>query len=284
MSKIFDSHCHLQSSEYDTDRGEVIARAESADIGIICAGTNLETSKQAIELAQKYNNIWATVGLHPNDVDSSVLTNQPSLSDLCKRPKVIAVGEIGLDYYRMDGSEGEEPRTNREEFQKKQKDRFVEQLKLAKDANLPVVLHCRDGKSGSAGLAYPDMISILRNWKSEIENSDHGWRAGVVHSCTATLDEAKQLLDLGFYLGFNGIITFARQYDEVVRYAPLDRILVETDAPFLTPEPYRGQRNEPSFVTRVVDKIGQIKGVSKDEVSAQTTQNCLKLFRLDQTH
>lgn len=261
MSKIFDSHCHPQFTQYDADRGEMLARAKSTGVSMICIGTDLESSKKGIELAQQHENMWATAGIHPNDTDSSVMNKVHGLVTFVGQPKVVAIGEIGLDYYRTEG----------EEAQKKQKDLFISQLELAQKVKLPVVLHCRDGKSGSAGRAYPDMIEILKNYP-DIK--------GVIHSCTASLNEAKQFLDLGFYLGFNGIITFAWQYDEVVKYVPLDRILLETDAPYLTPEPYRGERNEPSFIGQVVDKIAELKGVFRDEVIVQTTQNCIKLFKL----
>src|SRR5258708_1702808 len=231
--KIFDSHCHPQYPQYE-DREEMLARAKAAGVQMICIGTDLETSRQGVELAQAHDGIWATVGLHPNDNVNEVF-NPEDYRKLLKQEKVIALGEIGLDYYRTQG----------EEAQQKQKDRFIQQLKLAYEENLPVALHCRDGKSGSTGQAYPDMIQILK------DNPHHG---GVVHSCTASLEEAKQFLDLGFYLGFNGIITFARTYDDVVRATPLDRILLETDAPFLTPEPYRGQRNEPAFAIEFAKK------------------------------
>ena len=238
----------------------MLARAKNVDVAMICIGTDLATSKSGIELTQKYENMWATVGLHPNDnVDEHFDIEE--YRELLKQPKVVAVGEIGLDYYR----------TGKEEDQKKQKERFVQQLELAKEAGLPVVLHCRDGKSGSTGLAYPDMIEILKSYLGVM---------GVMHSCTASLDEAKQFLKLEFYLGFNGIITFARMYDEVVKFVPLDRILLETDAPYLTPEPYRGQRNEPAYVLEVAKKLAELKNISFEEVVEQTTKNCKQLFKI----
>ncbi len=260
MSKLFDSHCHPQFPQYADDREAMITRALDLGVQMIAIGTDLETSRQGVELAQAHEGMWATVGLHPNDNVEEVFDPE-QYRQLLKEPKVIAFGEIGLDYYRTEGDEA----------QQKQKDRFIQQLKLAHEENLPVVLHCRDGKSGSTGRAYPDMIQILK------DNPHHG---GVVHSCTASLDEAKQFLGLGFYLGFNGIITFARMYDEVVRAAPLDRILLETDAPFLTPEPYRGKPNEPAFVIEVAKKIAELKNLSFGKVVEQTSQNCEKLFKI----
>ncbi len=269
MSTIFDSHCHPQFPQYGDEREAMIARALAAGVHMIAIGTDFETSKQGIDLAQAHEGMWATVGLHPNDADNSqfsIINFQKLLSE----PKVIAVGEMGLDYYRTEG----------DKEQLNQKNQFIEQLKMAAEAGLPVVLHCRDGKSGSTGRAYPDMIGIIKNWKLEIENSGRPWRSGVVHSCTASLNEAQQFLDLGFYLGFNGIITFARTYDDLVRATPLDRILLETDAPFLTPEPYRGKPNEPAFVIEVAKKVAELKNESLEKVIEQTTQNCQDLFKI----
>ncbi len=259
MSTIFDSHCHPQMAQYDKEREEMIARALRAGVSMICVGTDLETSRQAIELAQKHEGIWATVGLHPND-NLNEKFDSMIYHTILQEPKVVAFGEIGLDYYR----------TEKPEDQKFQKERFIEQLELAKELKKPLILHCRDGKSGSTGPAYRDMIEILRR--------GYAINGGVVHSFTGSLDEAKQFLDLGLYLGFNGIITFARQYDEIVREVPLDRILLETDAPFLTPEPHRGKRNEPAFVAEVAKKIAELKNESLEKIIEQTTENCRKLF------
>lgn len=259
---LIDSHCHPQASQYANDREEVIKGAINAGIGMICVGTDLEMSKKAIELAQKYDQIWASVGLHPNDnLDEEF--DEKAYEELLKQDKVVAMGEIGLDYYR----------TAEPENQKFQRERFVKQLELADKLSKPLILHCRDSKAGSTGRAYPEMADILKNGYAK--------NSGAVHSYTGNLDEAKQFLDLGFYLGFNGIITFARQYDEIVKYIPLDRILLETDAPYLTPEPYRGQRNEPLYVIEVAKKIAELKNVSVEEVNEQTTKNTIKLFGLD---
>ena len=238
----------------------MLARAQTVDVSMICIGTDYKTSKSGIELAQRHDMVWATVGLHPNDNVGEEF-DIATYRELLKQPKVVAIGEIGLDYYRTEKSEDQE----------KQKERFKQQLSLARESGLPLVLHCRDGKSGSTGRAYPDMIEILKSYP-EVR--------GVVHSCTASLDEAKQFLELGFYLGFNGIITFARMYDEVVRFAPLDRILLETDAPYLTPEPYRGQRNEPSYVIEVAKKLAELKNEPLERVIEQTFQNCKHLFNI----
>ncbi|MBI4160594.1 MAG: TatD family hydrolase [Candidatus Yanofskybacteria bacterium] len=264
--EIFDSHCHPQFPQYDEDREEMIRRALDAGIRMICVGTDAETSEKAIGLAGLYEGVWASVGLHPNDNPNEGF-DEKKYEKLLGENKVIAMGEVGLDYYRTEGAEDQE----------RQKDRFIRQLELSQKIGKPLILHCRDARAGSTGRAYPDMIDILRS-ASDTRNSKPG---GVIHSYTGSLEEAKRFLDLGMYLGFNGIITFARQYDEIVKYAPLDRILLETDAPYLTPEPYRGQRNEPLYVTEVAKKIAEIKNISVEDVVVQTTKNTIHLFSLD---
>ncbi len=258
---LIDSHCHPQFSQYDKDREEIIKRALDSGIQMICVGTDLEMSRRGIELAAGYDGIWATVGLHPND-NLSESFDEKEYEKLLKMPKVVAMGEIGLDYYR----------TPNVEEQKLQKERFIKQLELADKLKKPLILHCRDSKAGSVGNAYPQMIDVL--------NNGYAKNGGVVHSYTGSLDEAKQFLNLGLFLGFNGIITFASQYDEIVRYAPADRILLETDAPYLTPEPHRGERNEPAYVVEVAKKIAQLKGDGLENIGLQTSQNARRLFSI----
>ncbi|MBX4189972.1 TatD family hydrolase [Candidatus Parcubacteria bacterium] len=258
---IFDSHCHPQFPQYDNDRDEMLARAKGAGVSMICVGTDYRTSKQAIELAGQYDHIWASVGLHPNDnLDEQF--NAQEYEELLKQPKVVAMGEIGLDYYR----------TTEELSKKFQRERFDKQLQLASKINVPVIIHSRDAGKGSVGIVHQDLLSILKNNLPP--------RLGVAHSFTGTLEEAKQYLDLGFYIGFNGIITFARQYDEMLRFVPLDRILLETDAPYLTPEPHRGQRNEPVYIIEVAKKIAELKNELAESVIEKTTKNCKNLFNI----
>ncbi|MBI2063132.1 MAG: TatD family hydrolase [Candidatus Yanofskybacteria bacterium] len=256
---ITDSHCHPQFSQYDQDRKEVIKRALDAGIQMICVGTDLETSRKGIELAAEYDGIWATVGLHPND-NLNESFDEKAYEELLKMSKVVAMGEIGLDYYRTENPED----------QKLQKERFIKQLELADKLKKPIILHCRDSKAGSTGRAYPQMIDILRNGYAK--------NGGVVHSYTGSLDDAKQFLNLGLCLGFNGIVTFAKQYDGVVKYASPDMILLETDAPYLTPEPYRGQRNEPAYIIEVAKKIAQLRGDKLENIETQTSENIRRLF------
>src|SRR3989338_5282677 len=201
---IFDSHCHSQFPQYKNDREEMIQRALDGGVFMICVGTDLETSKQGIELAKKHDGMWASVGLHPND-NLNEKFEAEKYRELLQKKKVVAFGEIGLDYYR----------TEKPKDQKFQKERFIQQLGLPKELKKPLILHCRDGKSGSTGPAYRDMIEIL--------SRGYVINGGVMHSFTGTTEEARQFLDLGLYLGFNGIITFARQNDNIVREVPLER-------------------------------------------------------------
>lgn len=223
---------------------------------MICVGTDLETSRQGIALAQKHEGIWASVGLHPND-NLNEKFEAKEYEELLKMPKVVAIGEVGLDYYR----------TPEPEKQKKQKEVFEQFIDLAQRTKKPMILHFRDSPKGSSGRVHKDALAIL---PKDI--------AGVSHSFTGSLEEAKEYLNRGMYLGFNGIITFARQYDEVVKYTPLEQILLETDAPYLTPEPYRGQRNEPPYVVEVAKKVAELKGESLEKVIEITTKNCQNLF------
>ena len=255
MSNIFDTHCHPQFPQYDHDREEVIQRG----VPMICVGTDIKTSKQAIELA-KHPGVWAAVGAHPNNLDDLIMDN---FVHLMNEEKVVAVGEVGLDYYR----------TTQKEKQKKQKEAFKQFINLAYQYKKPLILHCRD--------AHKDAIEILKSAKDILYG-------GVAHSFTGTLEEAREYLNLGFHLGFNGIITFLPagrqvrgQYDEVVIHTPLDRILLETDAPYLTPEPYRGKRNEPAFVIEVAKKIAKIKDISTESIIKITTSNALRLFKVN---
>ena len=254
---LIDSHSHLQFPQYDKDREEVIKRSIENGIGIICIGTDFEMSKKAVELAEKYDMVWASVGLHPSDNEDF---DYNACLELAKDKKVVAVGETGLDYYR----------TTDQKLQIKQNEVFLEHIRLAKEVNKPLIIHCRD--------AYNDMIEILSNYK--LQNTNYTLQC-VIHSFTGTRSDAQKYLDLGFYIGLNGIITFTGDYDETVLNVPLDRILLETDAPFLSPVPYRGKRNESSYVEFVGRKIAEIKRIDFHEVAKTTIENVKKLFGIN---
>ncbi len=270
---LFDSHCHPQFSQYDQDREEVIKRTLATGCGMICVGTDLEMSKKAVELAEKYNgppspdgfgraSIWATVGLHPHDAGAGIKIKD--YEELVKHPKVVAIGEAGLDYYR---TEDQEARIRQQEI-------FRQFLGLAVEIKKPAIIHCRN--------AYDDTLEILKNNPV----------AGVIHSFTGDFNLAGKFLDLGYCLGLNGIITFLpsrkamegqapTDLEEAITNIPLDRILLETDAPYLAPVPYRGKRNEPLYVEFVARRIAEIKNMSFEEVANQTTKNAEKLFGID---
>jgi TatD DNase family protein len=236
----------------------MIARTLQQGVKMICVGTDLEMSKKAVELAEGQEGIWASVGLHPNDNLHEVL-NIEGYQKLLAHPKVVAVGEVGLDYYRTTG----------EENIVKQKDRFIKFLELAREAQKPLILHCRE--------AYQDMLEMI----SAAETLFGGSAVrGVLHSFTSTWVVAQKFIDLGFYIGLNGIITFTEQYDETVKNIPLDKLLLETDAPYLSPAPHRGQRNEPAYVEWVAKKIAQTKDESLEKVAEATTSNAKKLFAI----
>lgn len=269
---LIDTHSHLNFKAYENDRDEVIKRLEQEGLICIDVGTKYETSKRAVELAEKYQGIYAAIGMHPIHIKTDLLKlkidpeegaftpfteefGKEKYKELAKSKKVVAIGEIGLDYYYKPKT-----KTRLEQFKQKQKEVFLQQLELAEELNLPVILHCR--------MAHKDLLEILKNRNAK----------GVVHCFTGTLEEAKQYVNLGFYLGINGII-YKMDLDEVIKNIPLDKILVETDCPYLTPPPEgKDGRNEPIFIKHIVQKIADLKVMSFDEVAQETTQNARKLF------
>ncbi|OGM97965.1 MAG: hypothetical protein A2735_00780 [Candidatus Yanofskybacteria bacterium RIFCSPHIGHO2_01_FULL_41_21] len=277
---IFDSHCHPQFPQYDSDREEMIKRNLEKGVSMIAVGADLETSKQAIELANKYDGspspdgfgragIWATVGLHPDDIKDDFKIEDYKI--LATDKKVVAIGEVGLDYYRKEKEQ------SFDQIKTRQKEIFSQFIDLSLEVNKPLVLHCRSEKGGRS--VHVDVIEILKTVNSKLETVNSPL-CGVAHSFTGSIEEAQKYLDLGFYLGFNGIITFTKEYDEMIKNIPLDKILIETDAPWLTPEPNRGKRNEPSGVFHVAQKISELKDESLEKIIEQTNQNCKELFKI----
>lgn len=274
---LIDSHSHVQFSAYDQDREAVVERALSVGIGMINIGTQYSTSAGALGLAEKYpDGVWATVGFHPGHIgpnahhDPSELREARQVEfdyrefrELAEHPKVVAVGECGLDYYRGGRGQG-----IGDSMKERQRDVFAQHIELAKEIGKPLVIHCRN--------AFADLLNML----SPIRYPLTPRGSGVVHFFSGSWDDARKLLDLGFYLGFGGVITFARDYDQMAVRAPLERMLVETDAPYVAPVPYRGQRNEPAFIVETVRKIAELRGISYDEVAEATVTNTRKLFGL----
>jgi TatD DNase family protein len=241
-----DSHCHLDSEDFTADRHEVIQRAFDAGVTRMVAIDNLE-------IAESYDGVYATLGVHPHEAHAARERLAAIMASL-KHPKVIAIGEIGLDYH-YDFSPRDAQRAV-----------FAEQLAMAREAGLPVVIHTRE--------AWNDTFEILReHW------APYGL-PGIMHSFTGGLEEARVCLDLGFYLSFSGILTFPKALDiqRAAREAPLDRILVETDAPFLAPVPNRGKRNEPAFVVYTARKLSELRSVPLDEIALATTRNFEQLL------
>jgi TatD DNase family protein len=252
--RLIDSHAHLDDRAFGKDRAAVIARAFAEKIGVITIGSDLRSSREAVHLAERHRQIWAAVGAHPHGakhVDASTLEE---FERWAKRDVVVAIGEIGLDYYR-DLS----PRDVQRRI-------FRRQLDLARRIDLPVCLHNRESTD--------DLLAILRATGAE--------HRGVVHSFLGGPDLAWEFLELGLHLGVGGPVTFPKNgaLREAVKDVPLERLLIETDCPYLTPVPYRGRRNEPSHVQFVADEIARLRGVDVDEVSRRTTENAVRLFGL----
>jgi TatD DNase family protein len=262
VTYLIDTHCHLNFDSYDEDREAVIERAASANVKqVIIPATDLTTTREAIELSEQYDTIFASVGVHPNSTASFKQDDLETLDTLAHNSRVVAVGEIGLDYYWDKSPKEAQARA------------FEAQLQLATTLELPVIIHNRD--------ASDDVMSILENWASDLPESLQD-RPGVLHSFSAPPDIAKRALNAGFYLGFTGPITF-KNADELRRLAatvPLDRILVETDGPFLTPTPYRGKRNEPAYIPYIVARLAALKQISVEEMGKASTENAIRLFHL----
>lgn len=278
---LIDTHAHLNLSAFDNDWKETAKRALDAGIKIINVGSDLETSKKAVAIAEEFSEgVYAAVGLHPSEVfsargGSAYGGDISEYEKLAAHPKVVALGEVGLDYYRMPetirpegagGAIGNRQIKSPEEIKNFQKEVLSEFLKLSAKTKLPLVIHCRD--------AHADMIQLLENF-----NAPPGPDArGVMHCFSGSWDEAKRYFNLGFLISFTGIITFAHFEGEVLAKIPLNKLMVETDCPYLTPEPHRGKRNEPSYVEYVAREVARIKNEPYDEVARITTENARRLF------
>ena len=284
---LIDAHGHIQFPAYDQDREEVVKRAKDNGVKMIAVGTQAATSEAAIKIAEKYpEDIWATVGFHPNHVVAQISADQNAdlrgwhhdeneqketvpekfdiekLRELAKHPKVVAIGECGLDYFRIKNHEAS--------IKEKQKEVFLEQLKLAQELKKPLMIHCRPSKGTDD--AYQDLLYMIHDSRFTLHK--------IVHFYVGSLAITKKLLDAGFYFTFGGVITFARDYDEVIKYIPLERILLETDAPYVAPEPYRGKRNEPAYIIETVKKMAELKAVTYDKILDITTETARKIFKI----
>lgn len=253
---LFDTHTHLNDAAFQADRQEVIQRAEQAGVSLMLnVGFNRETIPPTLELAETYDSIYAAVGWHPQHAKDMTEEDLNWLEELSNHPKVVAIGEMGLDYY-WDTS----PRDVQQKV-------FREQIALAKRVKKPIIIHNRD--------AHQDVVTILREEHAEEVG-------GVMHCFSGSVEIAEQCLELGFYISFGGPITFknAKKPKEVAKTIPLDRLLIETDSPYLTPHPFRGKRNESSYVTYVAESLAEIHGLTYEEICQITMENGRRLFSI----
>lgn len=268
---LTDTHCHLDFNKFAADRNEVLARAWEAGLTrILIPGITLPSSRAAVKLAESHPKLFAAVGVHPNDVGKLHVDTLARLRELAKNPKVVAIGETGLDYY-WDSA----PHDHQQKV-------LQEQLALAAELRLPVILHSREKDDAPHGACAEDLIKILEEWvyRLRVEKNPLAERPGVLHSFCGSRETAQRAIQLGFYIGVTGPVTFkkARERQEVVAALPLELLLIETDAPFLAPHPHRGQRNEPAFVCEIADKIAQLHSRNLEEVAATTSASAAHLF------
>ena len=275
--KYIDIHSHVNFKAYDLDRDLVIKRALDNDTWVINVGTQIDTSRKAVEIAHQYEEgVYAIIGLHPIHTGASFhdekelgeggaeFTSRGEIFDkqkyleLLRDPKVVGIGECGLDYFRCDTESIE-----------KQKKAFIEQIEVANEVGKPLMLHIRNNPENKEFDAYTDALAILK---------EHTKVKGDVHFFAGNVDIAKRFTDFGFTLSFTGVITFTKDYDEVIRATPLEMIMSETDAPYVTPIPHRGKRNEPMYVSEVVKKIAQIKELPESEVTCALIENAKRVW------
>ena len=247
--KYIDAHCHIQFEQYAEDDIKLIERMREEGVAGVIVGVDLKSSKEAIVLTKEHEHLYASVGLHPNRVGQENF-NIEKYRELAKNPKVVAIGECGLDYFRSESGN--------------QIEKFEQQIALAKKLNKALIVHCRN--------AHDDCFSVLQNAAIEVPI--------VMHFFTGPAELAQKYLELGCYLSFPGPVTYTDQYDESIRVTPLDKILAETDAPFAAPVPNRGSRNEPAYIEHVVRKIASVKGIDAEEMSSQIVDNARKVFGL----
>jgi len=273
---MYDTHAHVNFNAYKDDFDATIKRSLEKGIGMINVGSQLSTSIRAVELAQNYDQVYAAVGLHPIHLEDMEVEEEHAkfttrreefdfhaYRELASREKVVAIGETGLDFFHTDG----------EDKIAKQKQVFVEHVKLANELSLPVIVHCR-GKKDNVGGAYADILKVIQEHKPKA--------GGVMHCYIGPAEMIPEFLKLGFYIGFNGVLTFDKTgtVAKALLATPVDRVLTETDCPYLTPPPFRGKRNEPAYVEYVVGKIADILELPVEEVKRKTSENAKSLFAI----
>ncbi|HTK33427.1 MAG TPA: TatD family hydrolase [Candidatus Paceibacterota bacterium] len=265
MSKAFkyiDIHGHVNFPNYDQDREAVIERAQKAGVAMITVGTDVVTSTSALQLATSHEHMWAVVGVHPTDTKEPI--DFSALEKMAAHPKVVAIGECGLDYFH---SKPEEIPLQKEIFEK--------HIQLAQKVGKPLMLHVRNGKLAgsvsSVGNAYQDALHILKKYPEVRAN---------FHFFAGTLGDLKNIIERGYSVSFTGVVSFTSDYDELLRFVPVTQIMSETDCPFVPPVPYRGKRNEPAYVVETVKAIARIRGEDESVIAEQLVQNAKNFFRL----
>lgn len=293
-SRFFDAHTHVNLAAFNADAQEVMQRALNAGVWFVNVGTQKDTSRRAVEIAREYpEGVYAAVGIHPVHTSKSFHDEDelgPSFAnatagkggfmsreekfdhdyylELARDPKTVAIGECGLDYYRVASDEGRV-------IKEKQKEVFVKHIELAREVGKSLMIHCR--------AAFEDLIQVLATHRSSLATHE----PGIIHFFSGTVEDAKKLLDMGFAFTFGGAITFPPRkgraegdYDAIIKMLPMDKILSETDAPYVAPAPYRGKRNEPAYVVEVVKKLAELKGISVEEMAKVTFENARRIFGL----
>ncbi|NMM61613.1 TatD family hydrolase [Clostridium sp. P21] len=253
--RIFDAHAHYDDEQFDEDRQSIIKELRQNEIvGVLNCGASIEGSRASVVLADKYESFYAAVGIHPEYADKLTEKTIFELKQLAKNIKVKAIGEIGLDYYYEENPDREI-----------QRNAFIKQIELARELKLPVIIHDRD--------AHKDTLDIIKSFP-EVK--------GEIHCFSGSVEFARECLKLGYYIGFTGVVTFknAKKVIDVVKEIPLDRILVETDCPYMAPVPFRGKRNRSEYIACIIEKIAEIKGISSEEVSSKTISNIQRLLNI----
>lgn len=264
MATHIDIHSHVNDPRFDSDLPEVLARMREAGVASIVVGTDREMSERAIALAEKEDDLWATIGQHPTDKHDEEF-DEAWYRTKVKHPRVVAIGECGLDYYWPT----ERPRGDLDKEKERQRHLFERQLVLATEADKPLMIHGRPSKGTMD--AYEDILAALKR---------HPKARGNVHFFVGNIYIAEQFLDLGFSMSFTGVLTFTHDYDEVVKYVPIDRIMSETDAPYVAPTPHRGKKNEPAFVVETVRAIARIRGEDEGKLTEILCANAKRSFGL----
>ncbi len=278
---LIDTHCHINFSMFRDDVDEVIRRSLSENVWMVMVGSECKTSRRALDLANKYEKgLYAAVGLHPSNLidkqweedgvshsSQAENFNYEIYEKLGQLEKVVAIGEIGLDYYRLDKD------ADVGAIKKQQQDIFLQQFKLARSLDLPVIIHCRQ--------AHDDMIKIISDFRKDNKHLfESKSPVGVMHCFSGDEDLAWKYFSLGFVISFAGLVTFSKQWDNLIRKMPNDRFVLETDSPYLTPEPHRGKRNEPIFIKFIAQRIAEIKNLSPERVAELSTENAKRLFKI----